>query len=148
VECARAAPFLCPIPFPRAVLNQVPPPNLDEQIKNFKKEAFVDLDVSTHNLRVRGNVKILFYDYDAMGRDDKMFHCWFHTGYIQNNYLCFQKSVLDSACKDKKNKHFRPGFKMEIFLHVVEGDAKEFEDAEALDDAADPDSSEDEDGGK
>lgn len=48
-----------------------------------------------------------------------MFHCWFHTGYIENNYLCFQKSVLDSACKDKKNSNFRPGFKMEIFLHEV-----------------------------
>lgn len=110
-----------------------------KRIKHCKKERFVDLDVSTHNLRVRNNVKLLFFDQDAMSADDKMFHVWFHTGYIENNYLCFQKSVLDKACKDKKNRHFRPGFKLEIFLHKVEGDAKEFEDAKAVDDEADPD---------
>ena len=42
------------------------------QIKNYKKESFVDLDVSTHNLRVRGNVKLMFFDYDAMSADDKV----------------------------------------------------------------------------
>lgn len=68
-----------------------------------------------------------------------MFHCWFHTGYIANNYLCFQKSVLDAACKDKKNSHFRPGFKMELFLHEVKGSADEFENAVEVDNKADPD---------
>lgn len=81
-----------------------------------------------------------------------MCHFWFHTGFIENNYLCFDKSVIDKACKvrtvysavysalcmwrvavltlltfcccwcrqDKKNKHFDPDFKVEIFLHRVE----------------------------
>lgn len=28
-----------------------------------------------------------------------MCHFWFHTGFIENNYLCFEKSVIDKACK-------------------------------------------------
>lgn len=32
-------------------------------------------------------------------QQQQMFHLWFNTGYIDNNYLCFQKSVLDKACK-------------------------------------------------
>lgn len=47
-------------------------PRRPTQIRCYKKESFVDLDVSTHNLRVRGNVKILFFDYDAMSKDDKV----------------------------------------------------------------------------
>lgn len=93
-----------------------------------------------------------------------MFHLWFNTGYIDNNYLCFQKSVLDKACKvgravstsatvacatnrshttlclqDKKSKHFAPGFKVEIFLHAVSGDDTEFELAKAVDNTVDAD---------
>ena len=44
---------------------------------------------------------------------------WFNTAFIENNYLCFEKSVVDKACKDKENKVFDPNFKLEIFLHKV-----------------------------
>ena len=48
-----------------------------------------------------------------------MFTAWFHTGFIKDNYLCFEKSVIDKACKDKEHRIFDPNFKLEIFLHRV-----------------------------
>ena len=27
---------------------------------------------------------------------------WFHTGFVENNYLCFEKNVVDKACKVRK----------------------------------------------
>jgi len=61
-------------------------------------------------------VKIVFYDWDQFSAPDKMFHLWFNTGFIDNNYLLFHKDVLDRACKDKACKEFDPEFKIEIFL--------------------------------
>jgi phosphatidylinositol-3,4,5-trisphosphate 3-phosphatase/dual-specificity protein phosphatase PTEN len=96
-----------------------------KKIRHFKKdERFVDLDCSTHNLRIRGDVKMIFFDWDQYSSDDKMFHFWFNTGYIENNYLCFEKSVIDKACKDKGNRKFDSNFKVEIFLHKVEGEVE------------------------
>ena len=89
------------------------------QVRHFKKdERFVDLDCSQHRLYISGDIKLEFFDKDQY-TTDKMFHCWFNTGFIENNYLCFEKSVVDRACKDKENKVFDPNFKLEIFLHKV-----------------------------
>ena len=71
-----------------------------------------------HHSILSGDVKLQFFDKDQYGTD-KMFHIWFNTGFIENNYLCFEKSVVDRACKDKENKVFDPNFKLEIFLHKV-----------------------------
>lgn len=99
-----------------------------KKIRHFKKdERFVDLDCSGDNLLVCGDVKLQFYDKDRYNADDKMFHVWFHTGFIENNYLCFEKSVLDKACKDKDNKKFDPNFKLEVFLHRVDKDVRPWE---------------------
>lgn len=68
-----------------------------------------------------------------------MFHLWFHTSYIDNNYLCFQKSVVDKACKDKKHSHFDPGFKVEVFFRKVEMDDDEFHAAYGGDSGHDED---------
>lgn len=99
---------------------------------------YIDLDVSAFNLLVRENVKVMFYDYDRSSADDKMFHFWFHTGYIDNNYLCFEQQWVDKACKDlKKNKVFKKGFCVEVFLNKVEGDVSF--DEEPDDEPADSD---------
>ena len=74
-------------------------------------------DTSQHHLTVQGDVKIQFYEKDQAS--GKMFHIWFNTGFIENNYLCFDKSVIDKACKDKENKAFDSNFKIEIFLQKV-----------------------------
>jgi phosphatidylinositol-3,4,5-trisphosphate 3-phosphatase/dual-specificity protein phosphatase PTEN len=87
---------------------------------NSSDSRFADLDCSSHNLKVRGDVKMIFYDEDQYSKDDKMFHLWFNTAFIENNYLCFEKSVIDKACKDKHNKLFDASFRVEIFLHKVE----------------------------
>jgi phosphatidylinositol-3,4,5-trisphosphate 3-phosphatase and dual-specificity protein phosphatase PTEN len=117
------------------------------KVKHYGSKArVVDLDVSAYNVRVKGDVKMVFYDYDQMSAPDKMFHLWFNTGFIQNNYLLFHKDVLDRACKDKACKEFEPDFKVELFLDRVEEVAGEFDalDSEYLD--ADNDEDMDEDG--
>ena len=89
------------------------------QVRHFKKDdRFVDLDTSQHHLVVHGDVKIQFYEKDQAS--GKMFHIWFNTGFIENNYLCFDKSVIDKACKDKENKVFDSNFKIEIFLQKID----------------------------
>lgn len=55
-----------------------------------------------------------------------MFHFWLNTRFIENDYLCFERAVLDKACKDKKSKHFLPNFKVELFLHKVADDDRDF----------------------
>lgn len=92
-----------------------------KKVKHFSPDQrFADLDCSTHDLKVRGDVKLLFFDEDQYSKDDKMFHLWFNTAFIENNYLCFEKSVTDRACKDKHCKEFDSNFKVEIFLHRVD----------------------------
>ena len=92
-----------------------------KKVRHFKKdERFVDLDCSTHQLLVTGDVKLQFFDKDRYTQGEKMFQVWFHTAFIENNYLCFEKSVLDKASKDKENKRFDPNFRLEIFLHKVD----------------------------
>jgi len=101
-----------------------------KKVRHFKKdERFVDLDCSSHNLLVRGDVKLVFLDQDKYA-SDKMFAVWFNTAFIENNYLCFEKSVVDKACKDKDNKKFDSNFKLEIFLHRVDKDIDYHEVAE------------------
>lgn len=42
------------------------------QVRKYRSdEKFVDLDCSAHNVRVRGNVKLTFYDEDVYSADDK-----------------------------------------------------------------------------
>jgi hypothetical protein len=41
-----------------------------------------------------------------------MLFFWFHTSYINNNYLCLRKRDLERAGKDKQCKHFAAGFKV------------------------------------
>jgi hypothetical protein len=78
-------------------------------------------------VRVRGDVKLVFYDYDQVSAPDKMFHLWFNTGFIENNYLLLHKEVLDRACKDKACKEFEPDFKVEFFLDKVDEIPGEFD---------------------
>ena len=51
------------------------------------------------------------------GKATKLCHLWFHTGFVQSNFLCFEKMVIDKACKDKEHRVFQPSFRIELFLH-------------------------------
>ena len=90
------------------------------------KHQLVDFDLSPHNVRVQGDVKIVFYDKDILSAPDKMFHFWFSTAFIDNNYLLFHKDVLDRASKDKDCREFAPDLKVELFLDRVDDIAGEF----------------------
>lgn len=88
------------------------------QLKKFKKEEYVDLDLSEAKSKciISGDVDFIFFDWDAMSAPDKMFHFWFNTGFIHNNYLCFHKEMVDTACKDTKGSHFKSHFAVELFF--------------------------------
>jgi phosphatidylinositol-3,4,5-trisphosphate 3-phosphatase and dual-specificity protein phosphatase PTEN len=93
----------------------------------YPKERLIDLDVERFNIRVKGDVKMVFYDFDEVGSPDKMYHFWFNTAFVDNNYLLLHKAVLDRACKDKTCKEFEADFKMEIFLDCVDEKEGEFD---------------------
>lgn len=119
------------------------------KVKNFKsRDKVADLDCSTFDIRIRGDVKLVFWDYDRMGSPDKMFHFWFNTGYIDNSYLCFHKPYVDRACKDKHHKEFDADFKVELFLDRVEDlDVGEIEGEEVELDPSDVDTDNEEEKG-
>ena len=54
--------------------------------------------------------------------DAKMCQIWINTAFIERNFLVFDKSVIDRACKDKHNRAFDADFKIEVFLHRVDDD--------------------------
>jgi hypothetical protein len=60
--------------------------------RHFKvKDRVVDLDVSRHEVYVRGDVRVALFDYDVGKGDDHMGHVVFNTAFIESNYLAFEK---------------------------------------------------------
>ena len=89
---------------------------------DFKKEdlfALVDFDIENGFL-VEGDVKVTFYREKLIKKKDKIFKFTFNTNFIPNdcNIYQFKKEEIDKACKDKHNKYYSPGFKIEI--HFVD----------------------------
>lgn len=84
------------------------------------QDAPVLLDLSSCNVFVNGDVHFMFWDHDAYSADDKMCGLWINTAFIESNYLCFEKRVLDSAVKDKRNLKFDADFKLEMFFRRVD----------------------------
>ena len=96
---------------------------VNKSIKKFTPNMrFADLDCSSHNLNVHGDVKLTFYDGEELSKDCKMFHLWFNTGYVtgEDGVLSFEKAVVDKANKDKHCKRFDPMFKVQIFFTIVD----------------------------
>ncbi|CAE7459986.1 pten [Symbiodinium microadriaticum] len=104
----------------RTVFNQI------LEAKRVKKcyphEKCVDIDLTPYNVKIRGDVNLIFYDHDTYSSDDKMCNVWINTAFIERNFLLFDKSVIDRACKDKHNRAFEADFKIEVYLHRVEDD--------------------------
>jgi phosphatidylinositol-3,4,5-trisphosphate 3-phosphatase/dual-specificity protein phosphatase PTEN len=74
--------------------------NYRRKLAHYKpKHRYAVFDVAAHNLLVRDNVRLAFLDHDMGSADDKMFEVWFHTAFVESNYLCFERVVLDRACK-------------------------------------------------
>ena len=111
-----------------------------KKVRNYRpRDKYADIDVEEYDVRVRGDVKIVLYDYDTVGGNDKMAHFWFNTGFVTNNYLLLHKEVVDRACKDKHNKEFDADFKVEVFLDELTGEEANIiiEGEEVLDDRED-----------
>ena len=73
-------------------------------------------------LVVQGDVKIVLTDMDEIGEDDLMCSFWFNTAFVDRPYLVLDKSAVDGANKDKRNKLFRKYFKIELYLEEVPED--------------------------
>ena len=91
------------------------------------RHKIVDFDLSHHAVRVRGDVKLIFFDHDIFSAPDKLCHTWFNTAFIDNNYLLLHKDVLDRASKDTKCAMFDPAFKLELFLDKADDIPGEFD---------------------
>ena len=89
----------------------------------FKKDelfAVVDFDIEKGFL-VLGDVKVTFFRDKLLKKKDKILKFWFNTNFIPYdcNIYQFKKEEIDKACKDKQNKYYSPGFKIEIhFIDV------------------------------
>ncbi|KAA0152603.1 hypothetical protein FNF27_06523 [Cafeteria roenbergensis] len=116
------------------------------KVPNYKpKHRYADLSLEGKGeLKVKGDVKIVFYDFDRLSADDKAFHFWFNTGFVYNNYLLLHKDVIDRACKDK-GVEFDADFKVEVFLEELDEDMDVAELGAAVeDDREDPAGDDDE----
>lgn len=91
-----------------------------KHVKTKERKADINCTNKDPPPPLRGDVKMIFYDYDSYSSDDKMFHLWFNTGYVENNYLRFTKPVIDKACKDTKCKHFSNDFEIELFFDTMD----------------------------
>ena len=61
-------------------------------------------------------MELFFFFFFLFTITPQMFHLWFNTSYVENNYLRFTKAVTDKACKDLKCKHFSNDFEVELFF--------------------------------
>lgn len=90
--------------------------------KYYPHEKVVDLELTSHNIFVRGDVNIVLWDQDKYSDDDVMCNIWINTAFVERNYLVFDKSAIDRANKDKFHRAFDADFKVEVFLHKVNDD--------------------------
>jgi hypothetical protein len=69
------------------------------------------------------------------------------ASFVENSYLCFERAVIDGACKDKNRAKFDAMFKLEIFFHSADGESlnDDFENYDQNDGGADGEDSDDED---
>eukprot|EP00742_Colponemidia_sp_Colp-10_P003120 GILJ01003323.1.p1 GENE.GILJ01003323.1~~GILJ01003323.1.p1 ORF type:complete len:663 (-),score=63.55 GILJ01003323.1:227-1957(-) len=87
------------------------------KIQSFRDESSIEF--SCEALVVYDDVKLEFYHNALMGKE-KMFQLWFHTSFVQNNYLEVPKAVIDKAFKDKACKKYDADFKVCIYFSSAE----------------------------
>ena len=90
----------------------------DFERKDF--DSIIDFDIDK-GFNVEGDVYIAFYRIHIIGQKEKIFKFWFNTNFIPNdsNIYEFKKKDIDKACKDKNNKYYKSGFKIEVHFSDV-----------------------------
>lgn len=98
--------------------------NVFNSIDSIKKKEYectlpyIDFQIGKNGFQVTGDVKITFYHNHLLNKD-KIFKLWFNTLFIpEDGELIIEKNMIDKACKDKNNKHFKQNFAIEI--HCIE----------------------------
>jgi len=86
---------------------QKPQPNKD-----------LTIEIPHGGVEVKGDIKVIFFD-KAINEKKEMFHCWFNTGFIENNQLILQKPEIDVAWKDK-GKKFHKDFQIHFTFKGAE----------------------------
>ena len=79
-------------------------------------EPYIDFDME---LELSGDVSIKFLHFsEARGGSKNMCQVWLHTAFIHSDKVVIPKAHVDTACKDKHCKHFRPNFSIEFHFDV------------------------------
>lgn len=90
-----------------------------------KHDACFDLEIDCN---VEGDIRVVLYDHDTMPpRDEVACFLWFHTGFVAQSTMVFEKHEIDMAWSDKKCKVFDTGFKMEFYFEHVPTEQETFE---------------------
>ena len=86
-------------------------------------DGFVTSRVSSEEtpVRVRGNVCVSYFS----GTGDAtilMGRVWFHTAFVEDHILSFEKEVIDEAAEDVMHYVYDKEFSMQIFMHRVKAE--------------------------
>ena len=95
------------------ILDQVFNYKLVKGTKHFAREPFVLLP--NLNVRMGGDYLFEFYDYDRMSKDEKMFHFYINTAFVEkDNKIRLARKEIDRACKRKYSRNFDDDFSVEL----------------------------------
>mmetsp|Transcript_25580 Transcript_25580/g.56592 ORF Transcript_25580/g.56592 Transcript_25580/m.56592 type:complete len:122 (-) Transcript_25580:1802-2167(-) len=75
------------------------------------------MNFSLEGVAVRGDVCLCLFS-----EGEKVSQVYFHTSYIQNNYLCFDKDRIDIAAEDKLHYTFAKGYRIELVFQQIPDD--------------------------
>lgn len=101
--------------YPRRVFDQVTALNgVPSRQYSSERDGAVDMALDKHHISVRGDVCLALFS-----EGEKMCQVYFHTAFIQGNYLAFEKECIDMAANDIFHYTFHANFKIEICFQDV-----------------------------
>ena len=81
------------------------------------REVQIDVPLERYNVHVRGDVCLGLFS-----EGDKMCQLYFHTGFIKDSILTFEKNVIDMAADDTFHYTFNEALKIEVCLEAIPDD--------------------------
>ena len=83
------------------------------------KEAVLDFNIDKAFI-AEGDVQIIFYRVNIIGKKECIFKLWFNTNFIpdESNIYEFDKKSIDKANNDIESKYYKDEFKIEV--HFVD----------------------------